>query len=132
MKKGMIISVLVVAVLAVVCVVFVMGRNVDIMEDVDAGTISKIVVYSGKEVTLTQKDDIKAFVDLLQSMKLRTKFNLPGEFSMGGITIEIFYQNGDTSTVIMSDMKIAVDGKSYKCDRDYCDDLHALLGLSTA
>lgn len=75
--------------------------------------------YPSEKVTIIEEADIRKIIIFLQSMHLRKSAPCDKD---GGFELELYYQNGNKSRICITSEHIVMDGKYYKCDRDYCDD----------
>lgn len=108
-------------VLFVLFFIWFTGKDVDIMKNVDVTKIEKVVIFNNvKELTITKSEEISSIVDVLKSMKLDKTFS--NDKDGFAFTIEIYYQAGNVSEIIITSEDIIVDGDYYNCDRNYCDD----------
>lgn len=93
---------------------------------INDNTIERLVMYypGDNQTIITQQEYIQRFVQLIQSMSLEEN----GQNNKDGYMclIDIYYDNGDESTLVVSSKDISFDGQSYKPDRDYCDDFREL------
>ena len=123
MKKKTMIGMLSGAFFLVILILWLVFRTTGILKDVNISDISKIMIYNPDGITITEMDDIKSVVDILQSMKLRRTFFDDRD---GGLVIDLYYKNGDTSWVTLYSDCVGADGDYYACDRDYCEDISEL------
>lgn len=97
-------------------------RKTTLLEDVDSTMISKVTLCNFG-ITTTEPEYIKKVVDILQSMKLKKTIPVDRD---GSFDVDIYYQNGDVSRFVLRTDCVTVEGKTYKCDRDYCEDLRKI------
>ncbi|MCI8308295.1 MAG: hypothetical protein HFH14_09625 [Lachnospiraceae bacterium] len=115
-----------VTIVLVICAVFIIRWNttLHVADIIDLDTINKVEIWQGGDcVTLTEEQDIHNFTAVLESMKLKRKF--PTERDGFVFSIDIYHENGDENDMTVLNF-IRIDGKPYRCERDYCDDLQLL------
>lgn len=125
MKKKIIGSIILcIVILSAVIIVRNRQKTVRLLENVDIETISNIIIYQpATYITITEHNDIKKIVDLLQSMKL--KKSRPSE-KAGAFPVFINFHNGDSIDYVFLSEEVTTDEGCYKPDRDYCDDIRSL------
>ena len=121
MKKTIIF--LSVAIVLVICTAFIVRRNMTlhVADIINLETVNKVEIWQNDVcVMLTEEQDIDKFKQILESMKLKRKFKTDDDGFV--FSIDIYHDNGDENDMTVSSF-IRIDGKHYRCERDYCDDL---------
>lgn len=108
----------------ILSMIFLQRKDVKLFENLEPTTLNKVIMYYPSEnVTIIEEADIQKIISFLQSMHLRKSSPCDKD---GGFELELYYQNGNKSHICITSEHIAMDGKYYKCDRDYCNDFCAL------
>ncbi len=124
MKKYM--SLICIVVVIALCISFFVWRNsiIHVAEIIDFNMITKVEIWSGDNcVTLTEDGDIKKFTDILDSMKLKKRFQQESDGFV--FSINIYKENNEQNDLTLF-RDIRIDRQYYRCDRDYCDDVRKL------
>ena len=124
MKKYM--SLICIVVVIALCISFFVWRNrvIHVAEIIDFNMITKVEIWSGDNcVTLTEDGDIKKLTDILDSMKLKKRFQQESDGFV--FSINIYKENNEQNDLTLF-RDIRIDGQYYRCDRDYCDDMRKL------
>lgn len=112
-----------IAVVIVLGISFFVWRNrmIRVADIIDFDTITKVEIWlNDKCLTLTEEGDIKELTDILDSMKLKRKFQpIPDGFVF---SIVIYHKNNNKNELAVF-KNIIIDGQYYGCDKDYCDDI---------
>ena len=121
MKKIFVLCICI-AVLAIVFVFSGKGKYTKVLQDLNVDDLDKIVIYNSDEsVTLNQKDDIQKLVAILASMQLRkTSATTSDGYAF---LIELYDHNEEKITITVASSNITVEGKNYKCQEDYCEQI---------
>ncbi|MCI8307513.1 MAG: hypothetical protein HFH14_05620 [Lachnospiraceae bacterium] len=122
MNKKIIGSVIL-CIILVSCVIIArnMRKPKGLLADNDTASISNVVLHcSYAYITVTEQEDIKRIVDLLQSIKAEESRPSGKD---GGMPLEIHFQNGEELGFGFLSEEITADGVCYRPDRDYCNDI---------
>ena len=115
-------------VVAALCISFYLWRNKAAADLIDFNTITKVEImdpghysYYHCYTVLTEKEDIKEFTDILDSIKL--KKSSPNDVD-GGVDLDIYiYHDNNKNEVEVRPERLWIDEKCYKCDMSYCEDI---------
>ena len=127
MKKRIIIGTSCVVIFLVVFIVWIAGRKVKILQDIDVRTLSKIeIYYPGDNLTVVkEEEDMQKVIALFHSLRVRKTF---ADNDDGFVfSIQIYDKNEERIDIItIRSERIVTNDGYYKCDRDYCDDFRKL------
>ena len=125
MKKKIGIIMLCIIVVFILLFLWLRGRNVRLFDDMTSDDIEKIIIYhpGDTENTFSVPEDKEKVISLLQEIRLNK--TLP-HGKAGGLSLDIYYKNGDRTCISLLSDTVAVDTDTYTCDRDYCDDFRKL------
>ena len=120
MKKRIIIGTSCVVIFLVVFIVWIAGRKVKILQDIDVRTLSKIeIYYPGDNLTVVkEEEDMQKVIALFHSLRVRKTF---ADNNDGFVfSIQIYDKNGERIDIvtIRSDRIVTNDGY-YKAERIY-------------
>ena len=101
------------------------GRNVRLFDNITPDNIDKFIIYhpGDTENIFSDPEDKEKVISLLQEMHLNKTFS---NGKAGGLSLDIYYKNGDRTCISLLSDTVAVDTDTYTCDRDYCDDFRKL------
>ena len=125
MKKKIGIIMLCIIVVFILLFLWLRGRNVRLFDDMTSDDIEKIIIYhpGDTENTFSVPEDKEKVISLLQEIRLNK--TLP-HGKDGGLSIDIYYKNGNKTRIILFSDSAITDTGTYTCDRDYCDDFRKL------
>lgn len=116
---GVIITITILTILSFIC-----REKIVLMENVDSSQVEKIIIYCGKDVTVTEEEDIKSLINIFKSMQLTksSPYNKDG----GGFGFDVYYTDGKKEHFAIKPDCVIVGEKTYKTDRDCCDEIRAI------
>lgn len=124
MKEKIKVIVVIIGILAALIILWLSGRNVKFLEDVEVSDIDTIVLEVAGYRTVTDQEDIEKIVEKLQAMEFDRTYTKSK--SGWGIVVNIYYKDGSDNVFIFYEDDVSIDGKSYNCDSSYCDELKAM------
>lgn len=121
MKKKAVVSIGCIIILFVIGIIWFWMREVKPLKDIDITELDKVTIAVPDEwIETIQQEDMKAVVDALQAIHIRSAF--PTGRDGFSVIITLYYQDGSADKVSFSGGTIIVNDKYYRSEQNYSDD----------
>ena len=121
MKKKAVVSMGCIIILFVLGMIWFWMREVKPLKDIDIAELDKVAIAVPDEwIETEQQEDMKAVVDALQAIHIRSAF--PTGRDGFSVIITLYYQDGSTDKVSFSGGAIIINDKYYRSEQNYSDD----------
>ncbi len=123
-KKIIVITIMLLA--TVVGVIAWVGRNSNMLRKMDASEVDRITFQDSIEtITISEREHIQEIFHELQTMKFKSML---GHHRFGSaLVFDIKLKSGQKYTFSILSDDIIVNGKNYKPDQDYRDELKSIV-----
>lgn len=130
MKRWKVVLTAVVVLAAVIATVAWLGRNSNMLKDMDASEVEKITfVNSFDNVTLTEQSDIQLLFIELKAMKFQRIQNYHKYGT--ALLIDLKLKTGEILSMSILTDDIIVNGLHYRPKKDYCANIQSIMDTLT-